>query len=92
MLARTLKILFLGLLLSAAAPALAGAPTDVVLTEVASGLSGPTAIVSPHDGSGRMFVVENKSSQGRVRIIDAAGNLLPTPYYTLATSGGPGSE
>ncbi len=92
MLARTLKILFLGLLLSAAAPALAGAPTDVVLTEVASGLSGPTAIVSPHDGSGRMFVVENKSSQGRVRIIDAAGNLLPTPYYTHATTGGPGSE
>ena len=67
-------------------------PQAVTLTQVATGLSGPTALAAPNDGSGRLFVVENKSSQGRVRIIDAAGNLLTTPYYTHATTGGPGSE
>ncbi|MBN8728835.1 MAG: PQQ-dependent sugar dehydrogenase [Xanthomonadales bacterium] len=67
-------------------------PTDVVLTQVASGLSGPTAIVSPHDASGRMFVVENRSGEGRLRIIDAGGNLLATPYWSRAITGGSGSE
>ena len=63
-----------------------------VLTQVASGLSGPTAIVAPNDGSGRLFVIENTSSLGRVRVIDAAGNLLATPFYTHATTGGSGQE
>lgn len=69
-----------------------GAPNGVVLTPVASGLSGPTALASAGDDSGRLFVVENRSGQGRVRILDAGGQLLPTPYYTRATTGGPGQE
>lgn len=67
-------------------------PQAVTLTQVASGLSGPTALAAPNDGSGRLFVVENLSGTGRVRVIDANGNLLPTPYYTHAISGGAGSE
>ncbi len=80
-------------LVSASCFATEGAtPTAVTLTEVATGLSGPTAIAAPNDGSGRLFVVENLSGTGRVRIINAAGTLLPTPYYTHAISGGSGSE
>jgi len=76
-------------------PALAIAqtpPADVELVSVASGISGPTAIVSPHDASGRMFVIENRSGQGVLRIIDADGNLLSTPYWSHAITGGQGSE
>ena len=62
------------------------------LTRVAAGLSGPTALVAPADGSGRLFIVENKRGEGRVRIIDAQGKLLAAPYYTHAITGGPGSE
>ncbi len=68
------------------------APQAVTLEQVATGLSGPTAITAPNDGSGRLFVVETQSNEGRVRIIDAGGNLLPTPYYTHAVTGGAGSE
>jgi glucose/arabinose dehydrogenase len=88
---RILPILCLALL-PAFAVAQVTVPTDVVLTQVASGISGPTAIVSPHDASGRMFVVENRSGQGRLRIIDAGGNLLATPYWSRSISGGPGNE
>ncbi len=68
------------------------APSAVSLTELTDDLSGPTGMAAPNDGSGRLFVVENVGSQGRVRIIDAGGNLLATPYYTHAISGGAGSE
>ncbi len=67
-------------------------PTAVSLTQIASGLSGPTALATPNDGSGRRFVVENLSGTGRLRIIDAGGNLLATPYWSHAISGGPGNE
>lgn len=81
----------LALLSLLAAPSHA-AYEDVVLTEIASGLSGPTALVSPEDGSGRLFVIQNTSGQGRLRIINADGNLLPTPYWSHAITGGPDSE
>ncbi len=42
------------------------------------GLKFPTAIASPRDGSGRMFVLER---DGRVRILDRDGKLQPEPYY-----------
>lgn len=45
---------------------------------VEAGLEFPTAIASPRDGSGRMFVLER---DGRVRILDRDGKLLPDPYY-----------
>lgn len=69
-------------------------PTAVepYLTLVASGLSGPTAMAAPDDGSGRIFVVENLSGTGQVRVIDAQGSLLSTPYFSHAISGGSGSE
>jgi len=44
-----------------------------------TGLQFPTAIASPRDGSGRMFVLER---DGRIRILDRDGKLLPEPYYT----------
>lgn len=46
---------------------------------VKDGLKFPTAIASPRDGSGRMFVLER---DGRIRIVDRDGKLLPEPYYT----------
>lgn len=77
----------------ATAPATSPAmPQAVSLTQVVDGLSGPTAMAAPNDGSGRLFVVENTNNMGRVRIIDAGGNLLATPYYIHATTGGSGSE
>lgn len=71
----------LGLSVLLALPGFAQAtiPPDLHLTLYASGLTDPVAIRSPEDGSGRMFVIERG---GAIRIISAAGNLLPTPYYT----------
>ncbi|HRN61129.1 MAG TPA: PQQ-dependent sugar dehydrogenase [Luteimonas sp.] len=46
---------------------------------VREGLEFPTAIASPRDGSGRMFVIER---EGRIRVLDRDGRLLPEPYYT----------
>jgi glucose/arabinose dehydrogenase len=57
----------------------AAIPADLRLTSYATGLNNPVAIRSPGDGSGRMFVVERG---GTIRIVDAAGDLLTTPYYT----------
>jgi glucose/arabinose dehydrogenase len=54
-------------------------PPDLHLTSVATGLNNPVAIRSPGDSSGRLFVVERG---GAIRIINAAGTLLATPYYT----------
>jgi hypothetical protein len=34
-------------------------------------------VAAPHDGSGRIFVVERG---GTIRIIDKDGNLLPDPF------------
>lgn len=91
-----------GLLLAflAAAPAgLAAAPPydDFRLTTLATGLNGPTAIVEAPDGSGRLFVLEQWATpddlpEGRVRIIDATGTLLPTPYLRQPMSGGVSNE
>lgn len=62
------------------------------LTLVASGLSGPTAMAAPNDGSGRIFIVENRNGLGVVRVMTAHDNLLATPYFSRAVSGGAGSE
>lgn len=42
------------------------------------GLEFPTAVASPRDGSGRMFVLER---EGRIRVLDREGRLLQEPYY-----------
>ena len=65
--------------------AAAAIPGDLHLTLYASGLNDPVAIRSPMDGSGRMFVLERG---GNIRVINAAGTLLPTPYYTRSVDTG----
>ena len=74
------------LLLAALAPGCAEsappatAPGDGirVVQVLHDGLQFPTAIASPRDGSGRMFVLER---EGRIRVLDREGGLLPEPYY-----------
>ena len=50
---------------------------------VHDGLASPTAIASPRDGSGRLFVLER---EGRIRVLDRGGKLLPEPYYRRAVT------
>jgi glucose/arabinose dehydrogenase len=51
------------------------------LEEVASGLSSPVHLLEAPDGSGRIFVADQP---GQIRIIDADGNLLPTPFLDIS--------
>ena len=63
--------------------ALAGAPADaavkVKLEPVVTGVNTPLAMVQPK-GDDRKFVIEQ---WGRVRIIDAQGNLLAEPFLDI---------
>jgi glucose/arabinose dehydrogenase len=59
----------------------------VTLESVATGLDAPLAIVNAHDGSNRLFVVEQG---GRIRIVKD-GTLQPAPFLDLGgriSSGG----
>src|SRR6478752_3166834 len=63
---------------------IATAPFDpaglrVALESVATGLDAPLAIVNAHDGSNRLFVVEQG---GRIRIVKD-GTLLPAPFLDV---------
>ncbi|MGZ5380574.1 MAG: PQQ-dependent sugar dehydrogenase, partial [Thermoanaerobaculia bacterium] len=51
----------------------------VALTRVATGFSSPTQVTSAHDGTGRLFVVEQR---GLVRILKD-GAILPTPFLDI---------
>jgi glucose/arabinose dehydrogenase len=53
---------------------------SVGLQLVADGFTSPVALVEAPDGSGRLFVVDQA---GVIRIITAAGNLLPQPFLDL---------
>jgi glucose/arabinose dehydrogenase len=71
-----------------AARAVAAAPSDarIKLTLRASGLTKPVFVTSAHDGSGRLFIVEQT---GRIKIYD--GHVHATPFLNLAgkvTTGG----
>ena len=57
----------------------ADAPS-VGLRLIADGFTSPVALVEAPDGSGRRFVVDQA---GVIRIITAAGNLLPQPFLDL---------
>lgn len=59
------------------------AAEDAGLELVASGLAHPVALVSPDDGSGRMFIVDQA---GTIRIVAQDGTLLPTPFLDLSSS------
>ena len=56
------------------------AQEDIQLVKIASGLKKPTAVVSSHDGSNRMFILEQCNA---VRIMKY-GHLLPTPFLDLS--------
>lgn len=52
----------------------------IQLVQVASGLADPVNVAIPDDGTDRVFIVERV---GRIRIMDADGNLLETPFLDL---------
>lgn len=65
-------------------PACKPVPPDAPVLELrllASGLTNPTALAAPDDGSGRLFVTEQT---GAVRIIDGGGALQPDPFLDIA--------
>ena len=51
---------------------------------VKSGFSLPLYVTNAGDGSNRLFVVEQR---GRIRILDADRNLLPTDFLNLGATG-----
>lgn len=55
-------------------------PSSITLQQVASGLSQP--VVVTHAGDNRLFIAER---QGRIRLIDAGGTLLSTPYLNIVS-------
>lgn len=67
--------------------AAAGGPNldDVTFQTVASGVSGVLAIRHAGDGSGRLFLA---LQGGQVRVVDANGNLMATPFLNINTGSG----
>src|SRR5207249_12312759 len=61
-----------------------GTPNNpaVQLSPVQTGLAWPIALAFASDG--RIFFAERNT--GNIRIIDAGGSLLPTPFYTLTNT------
>ena len=57
---------------------------QVQLQEVVSGLDYPTFATHAGDGSGRLFICEQR---GKIRILDPSGRLLPEPFLDLGLSG-----
>jgi glucose/arabinose dehydrogenase len=58
-------------------------PGDFVidLVPVADGLTAPLGVTHANDGSGRLFIWQQT---GQILIVDAGGNLLPTPFLDIA--------
>ncbi|MBZ5629452.1 MAG: PQQ-dependent sugar dehydrogenase [Acidobacteriia bacterium] len=61
-------------------PAPSGPPPALQLTSFVSGLASPDGMESAHDGSGRLFVLEQA---GNIRII-RSGALAATPFLDIA--------
>lgn len=57
----------------------ATADVNIKLEPYVTGVNAPLAMVQP-DGDDRKFVIEQF---GRIKIIDADGNLLPTPFLDI---------
>jgi glucose/arabinose dehydrogenase len=83
--ARAIRLFAALALLVAARAVGAGIPADLHLTPfITNGLDEPVAIRSPHDGSGRLFVVERG---GAIRVV-VSGALQSAPYYARAVDTG----
>jgi glucose/arabinose dehydrogenase len=54
---------------------------SIDLQPVATGLTSPIAGVSPNDGSGRLFIVDQT---GKILILQQNGQLLSTPFLDLS--------
>jgi glucose/arabinose dehydrogenase len=54
-------------------------PADYAFQEIASGLTRPLLVTHAGDGSGRVFLVEQR---GAIRILEE-GELLPVPFYDM---------
>jgi glucose/arabinose dehydrogenase len=50
---------------------------QIQLVEVTADLEEPVNVAAPHDGSGRIFVLERA---GTIKIINADGSVLPEPF------------
>jgi len=53
----------------------------VGLQVVATNLIAPTVLTHANDGSGRLFIADQT---GQIRIVDAGGNLLTTPFLDIS--------
>ena len=73
---RMAALAVLGTAIGAAVPSDAGA-ADVGTELIAEGLTAPLTLAEVPDGSGRLVVLEQI---GRLRVIDADGNLLEEPF------------
>jgi glucose/arabinose dehydrogenase len=77
--------------LLAARPVRAAAPDaiELALLPRLTGFTGPVGLANAGDGSGRLFVVEQR---GKVRVISVAGTLSPTVYLDLTDRIATGGE
>lgn len=66
----------------------AGFAGTLRLTEIVSGLSSPTGLVDPGDGSGRLFIVEQT---GAIQVLEN-GALRDEPFLDLSDQVSGGSE
>ena len=56
--------------------------SSIMLTPLSGTVSSPVHVTNAHDGSNRLFVVEQA---GRIRVYDAGGNLLATPFLDITS-------
>src|SRR5436190_17618350 len=84
---RLIRWIILSLLVIAFGAVLPAAAQDeseeytVGVQMVAEGLTAPVAMASAHDGTGRLFVVDQS---GKIRIIGSDGQLMPDPFLDLS--------
>lgn len=74
------------IVLAAGLPAAAQIPLGDIAIDLrpyATGLTSPVMGTHAGDGSGRLFIVDQA---GFIRIIDANGNLLPTPFLDVRSA------